>query len=174
MNRLRRKLKQIPKIAKEAAIDATSDVVDLTQIYAVQNVQSQSKHPTGELAQSIKTEVAEDVSGNVVGRVWSDKKQAFFKEFGTGPVGQESPKDLPPGIVLSYRQTRWFFPTSYVDRDLSLLYGMLTVSIKEVDFYMTRGQPASPWLYPALKDASKEAPGIFKETLNRYMKEGLK
>lgn len=174
LDRLRRKIKLIPSLVKEANIDATRELTDLTEGYATQNIQSSSKYPTGELSTSVKKEVAEDVSGSVVGRVWSDKKHAFYKEFGTGPVGDASPKDLPPGVNPVYTQQKWFFPTSAVDKDLNALYGMLIVQIKEVEFYMTRGQPARPWLYPALKDAMEEAEEIYTENINRKLKEGLK
>lgn len=174
LDRLRRKLDIIPQLVEEATMDAMNEATDLTQDYAVQNIQSNFKYPSGGLAGSVETEVAKTVDNEVVGRIWSKKKHAIFTEFGTGLVGQNSPKDLPPGVIPVYTQQPWFFPVDSVDKDLNALYGMLIVKIQEVEFYLTRGQPARPWLYPALKQTNEELPDIFKENVSRKLKEGLK
>ena len=174
LDRLQTKVSKLSSIIKDAVVDATQELTDLAQEYAVQNVQSNFKHPTGELAGSIRTEVSEKADGKISGRVFTDKKQGVFTEFGTGPVGQASTKDLPPGINPIYTQTRWFFPVDSVDRDLHTLYGMTIVEIQGTEFYMTRGQPARPWLYPALKEASEFTEDIYQEHVSKRLREGLK
>lgn len=174
LDRLRNKLNLIPQLVEEATADAMNEAVDLTQEYAVQNIQSNFKYPSGGLAGSVETEVAKNVDNEIVGRVFSKKEHSFYTEFGTGLVGQNSPKDLPPGVVPVYSQQPWFFPVASVDKDLHALYGMLIIKIQEVEFYLTRGQPARPWLYPALKQTSEELPEIFKENVSKKLKEGFK
>lgn len=174
MDRLRRKVKMLPSLVKEAAVDATNEVADTAHGYAVQELQSSIKYPTSEMARSVQIESATIFQDVIKASIYTLKQSYIFREFGTGPVGEASPKDLPPGITPVYTQDKWFFPTSSVDRDLNALYGMLIVSIKEVEFYMTRGQPARPWLYPALKEAAEDAEEIYIENINRKLKEGLK
>lgn len=164
------KIRALPKIMEDAVFEATFDIVDETVARATSRLQSSVKHGSGELAGSVKQEVVVDATGNVVGRVWSDKVEALFREFGTGPVGAESPKDLPPGLNPVYSTERWFIPIHKVAVDLEAIYGIPKVNIKGQDFYMTRGQPARPWLYPSLKEVTEMAVDIYKDRVQ----EGLR
>lgn len=170
LDSLRRKTKILPELIKQATVEATREVTDLVQGYAVQNIQSSTKHASGELSGSVKNEVTESAEGRIQGYVWTDKEQGLYRELGTGPVGESSTKDLPPGITPVYSQGPWFIPASEVP-DLEALYGMLRITIQDNDFFMTRGQPDRPWLYPALKQGMEEAPEIFQEKINEKLKE---
>lgn len=170
MDRLKAKLKAMPKVVEDAVWDGTFEIVEEVATNAASRLQSSAKHSSGELAGSIKHEVVVDASGKVVGRVWSDKDTAIYSEFGTGPVGEASKKDLPPGITPVYSQERWFIPANKVMIDLEAVYGIPRVTIKDQDFFVTRGQPARPWLYPSLKEVEERAPSILAD----YVKEGLK
>lgn len=48
---------------------------------------------------------------------------------------------------------------------------MFKLTINNVEFYKTSGQPARPWLYPRLKKAPDIAPGIYKEHVQKKLKE---
>ena len=170
LDRLKSKLQALPKIAEDAVFEATFDIVEETVNQATNRLQSSVKYGSGELSSSIKQEVVINSDGKVVGRVWSDKEAALFREFGTGPVGAESPKDLPPGVNPVYSTERWFIPADKVAVDLETIYGIPKVKINEQDFYMTRGQPAQPWLYPSLKEVTEMAEDFYKERLQ----EGLR
>lgn len=172
LSSLKAKTKKAPKIISQGVVNATHELTDIVHGYAVQNVQSSVKHGSGELAGSIKTEVAEAADSQVAGRIWTDKKQGVFRELGTGPVGEASTKNLPPGITPVYTQTPWFIPASEVP-DLEELYGMLRITIQGVDYFRTSGQPARPWLYPALLEGQKQAPEIVQKHVKQSMK-GLK
>ncbi|MBL1228134.1 HK97 gp10 family phage protein [Enterococcus sp. BWB1-3] len=165
------KLNNLPKAIEQASKDATweltDDVLSKTQL----SIQSSAKHSSGELAGSYQNEVVVTGGNKIVGRVWSDKMQAIFFEFGTGEVGQESQKDLPEGINPVYTQGRWFFPVDSVDRDLNALYGMPVIEIQGTEFYMTRGQPAHPALYPALKEVSEYAEEVYAEHIDKAVRD---
>lgn len=167
---LRRKVKAMPKVLDDAMWDATFELTELVQQAAVLRIQSSAKYGSGELAGSIKYEVVVNAQGKIVGRVWSDKEQAMYREFGTGPVGQESQKDLPEGVTPVYSTAAWFIPVDKVGVDLEAVYGIPRIIIQGNEFYLTRGQPARPFLYPSLKEIMEQAPEVYKE----YVREGLK
>ncbi|MBD9846472.1 HK97 gp10 family phage protein [Enterococcus faecalis] len=169
VDRLMSKIRAIPKVMEDAVYEATFDIVEETATRATSRLQSSVKYGSGELSGSLKQEVVIDSRGKVVGRVWSDKIQALFREFGTGPVGAESPKDLPPGVNPVYSTECWFIPVNKTPVDLETVYGIPKVTIKGQDFFMSRGQPARPWLYPSMKEVTEMAEDIYR---NR-VREGL-
>ena len=173
MDRLRRKVKALPQILNTAMEDATNELTELVRAAAELKLSSSMKFSTGELLGSIKTEVVTDSGGKLVGRVWSDKEQAIYREFGTGPNGEASPKELPEGIHPVYTQTRWFIPAEAVAIDLSAVYGMPKITIQGKDFYITSGQPARPFLYPSLKEILPQMGDIYKEHVQKGLR-GLK
>lgn len=171
MDRLRAKVGKLSKVMEQAAHDATKEIVELIKNAAELRLQSSIKYSSGELINSLKDEVVVNADNKIVGRVWSDKKQAVFRELGTGPVGEASPKDLPEGINPVYTQERWFIPASEVAVDLNALYGMPKITIQGKEFYITSGQPARPFLYPSLKDLIPQAPDIYKEHVQSKLRE---
>lgn len=163
-DKLKAQLGKLPEVVHDAVWDATFDVVEKAEGYAVKELQSSVKYGNGELARSIKYEVV-NKDGEIVGRVWSNDPVALFRELGTGRVGEESEKDLPDGFTPMYRQTPWFIPADDVDTDLNELYGMPKVEINGRQFYRTNGQPARQFMTPAVKQASQEAPEIIKTSV---------
>lgn len=171
LDRLKRKIDAMPKILNEAMEDATFEITELVRSAAELRLSSSIKYSSGELLGSLKTEVVENAEGKIVGRVWSDKAQSVYREFGSGPNGQASPKDLPEGVNPVYTQTRWFIPAEQVAIDLNEVYGMPKVNIQGKDFYITSGQPAHPFLYPSLKEIIPKMPEIYKEHVQKKLKE---
>lgn len=173
MDRLRRKVKALPQILNTAMEGATNEIAELVRAAAELKISSSMKAGTGELLGSIKTEVVTDSGGKLVGRVWSDKEQAIYREFGTGPNGEASPKDLPEGIHPVYTQTRWFISAEDIDVDLNAVYDMPKIKIQGKDFFITSGQPARPFLYPSLKEILPQMGDIYKEHVQKGLR-GLK
>lgn len=171
MERLRSKVNALPKILNEALNSATYEITELVRASAELRLSSSMKFSSGELLGSLKSEVVIDSDGKLVGRVWSDKAQAIYREFGTGPVGENSPKDLPEDIHPVYTQTRWFIPASEVGMDLTEAYGIPKITIEGKEFYISRGQPSRPFLYPALKEILPQAPEIYKEHVQEKLRE---
>lgn len=171
LDSLKRKLKAVPKMLDEAMWDATFEVSELIKQAAEMRLASSVKYSTGELMGSLKNEVVVNAEGKIVGRVWSDKEQAIYREFGTGPVGQESSKDLPEGITPVYSTSAWFIPAEKVEVDLEAVYGIPRITIQGKDFYITRGQPARPFLYPSLKEIMDQAPKVYEKHVQAKLKE---
>lgn len=171
MESLRRKLKATPKVLEEAMWDATFEISELIKQATELRIASSVKYGSGELLGSFKNEVVINAQRKIVGRVWSDKEQAMYREFGTGPVGQESQKDLPEGITPVYSTSAWFIPVEKVGVDLEAVYGIPRITIQGKDFFLTRGQPARPALYPSLKEIVEQASDIYKEHVQKRLKE---
>lgn len=175
LNRLKGKLGKVSGSAQKGVEHAVYEITQEVSGRASSNLQSSVKHGTGELAGSVKDEVTTNSNGNYVGRVFSDKSTAMYREFGTGPNGEKSPKDLPPGVTPVYTQKAWFFPVSSSIEDLTALYGIPKIEIQGVEFYKTSGQPARPWLYPALKYVEENmAEDILKRNVQEAIRKGLR
>ena len=172
MDSLRRKLKATPKILEDAIWDATFEITELIKRAAELKL-DRVYFSTGELKGSLKNEVVINAQGKIVGRVWSDKSTSMYREFGTGPVGYESQKDLPPEFTetIFYTTTPWFIPAEEAGVDLEAIYGIPRITIQGEDYFLTRGQPAHPFLYPSLKENVEQAPDIYKEHVQKRLKE---
>ena len=87
---------------------------------------------TGQLRNSINIDV--EVKGkNIIGKVFTNCAYGMFVEFGTGVKGNGT---YPyPTSGLTYKNSGW----CYFSED-------------ENKWIYTTGQPAQPYLYPALKD----------------------
>lgn len=174
LGRLKSKLGKISVSAKKGAEQAVYEITQEVSGRAVGNLSS-IKHGSGELVGSVKDEVITKSSGEISGHVWTDKKEGLFRELGTGPNGEKSTKDLPPGVTPVYTQKAWFFPVSSSIEDLTALYGIPKIEIQGVEFYKTSGQPARPWLYPALKYVEENmAKDIVTRDVQAAIQKGLK
>lgn len=87
---------------------------------------------TGDLKKSIHRETKK-LKGKMSVRVYTNSDHAAYVEFGTGKVGEASTEGKYPG-PLSYKQDKWL------------------VDIPDVGYRWIEGQPAQPYLYPALKN----------------------
>ena len=172
MGALKKQLKSVPKITRTALQETIKKVTEEIASTASLNVQTTTIHGTGELANSISAD-HEEWFGSPVSIVRTNSPIGTFREFGTGSVGEASEKDLPDGINPVYTQDEWFFPVESVDKDLNALYGMRVVNIKGTEFYVTNGQPARPFLYPAYKAETENMDKLVKENVSKALKEKL-
>lgn len=172
VGRLRGKVDKMSQLMQEAVIEATDEVAENVKGHAIDNLSNSGmRHPTGELVGSVTNEDARvNLSGNIEASVFTDKKQGLFREFGTGPVGNASQKDLPPGIVPVYRTTPWGIPADEVSIDMEAIYGFKRYEYNGKEYYWTLGQPARPWLYPALKQGMEKAPEIYRNKTKEKLK----
>lgn len=124
-------------ISKLSSLDLESAVEQTIRKNIKETVQAQAKElcpvDTGDLRGSIKEEVK--VSGSeVAGVVSTNSDHATYIEFGTGKVGENTPvADKYPGDLV-YKQDKW------------------KGNIPDVGWRWIAGQPAQPYLYPALKN----------------------
>lgn len=125
---------------------------------------------TGELRQSILTSV-EDSGDSVIGTCFTNLSYAPYVEFGTGPVGQENHEGISPDVTWAYGQTGWRIPGDAMDREYAESKGLGVVEGKngEVLCYLTNGQPARPFMYPALKNSEDEIVEILAGAARRQL-----
>ena len=128
----------------------------------------------GELRQSIRTTV--EASGNgVTGVVYTNKKYAPYVEFGTGPAGEADHQGISPNVPPVYSQKGWIMPAKAMDREKAEAYGLGVVEKDdEVIGYLTNGQPAHPFLYPALKNNEERVTRNIANYISRALKEAAK
>lgn len=112
---------------------------------------------TGELQNSIRYRVEEKEDGNYLGIIFSNAEHAPYIEFGTGPVGEANHKGISPEVNPMYSPTGW----AYYDPDLQKFIG-------------TRGQPARPFMYPALHDNRKKIKKYIQFQIKKAVKEAIK
>lgn len=141
---LDKKLKQLAEIDMKRAV---AQAIQIVRLAAVNNCHAD----TGELRQSIYAEVTGD-STRAVGTCWTNKAYAPYVEFGTGPKGQADHAGISPDVTPVYTQSPWWIHESQVDRRVAEKYRWFYIDTPEGRFYQCTGQPAHPFMYPALHD----------------------
>lgn len=105
----------------------------------------------GELRQTIKNKV-ETTEGMVIGAVYTNNKNAIYVELGTGPIGEVNHEGISPQVNPVYSQSGWWFPGDKVTPQDAEKYHWPSMTTEDgKTLYFTQGQPAQPFMYPALK-----------------------
>lgn len=130
---------------------ATTLVYDEAQLRAP----SQS----GELKQAHIKQQVKRVGGQHIEGVVSTNAYGVYVEFGTGPKGQADHAGVAP-IGVTYRSTPWYIHKDQVKGPYKFL--------ERGDYYLTYGQKAQPFLYPAWKSAKHR--GLLKKATIEYVK----
>lgn len=147
------------------------EALETAILQATKKVQGDAKFlcpsDKGQLRNSIQATV-ENAEGKISGKVSTNNEHAAYVEFGTGPVGERSPKDLPPEVAsqIHYKADKWYIPADKVSEDTAEKYHFTKIKVGEKEFYISYGQPAKPYLYPALKQN--------KDSINRIISNSLK
>ena len=144
-----RKVGQLSQMQLDRIMRKQAEVVRAAAVYLVQV-------KTGELRGSIHTAVKHERNGTQ-GVVYTNKEYAPYVEFGTGPVGQVNHGGISPHVRVSYRQDPWVY---YDKRNERFVY--------------TKGQPAQPYMYPALKNNEKNIVRGFREDVEREIQKAVK
>lgn len=140
----------------------------------------------GELRNSIDVKIV-DVDGEKAAIVYSNKPQAFYTEFGTGPVGEKNkPGNLPPEVAsqLRYHKGGWYFPASALTKREAKKYGFSKIrkfssyifgyGYMEEDYYYTMGQKPHPWLYPAVAETEERVEKTVVAAIRKGIREALR
>lgn len=154
---------QMDALCNEDLYQPTARAISIVQEAAKGNVRVR----TGELRGSIYTDVNRTEVG-MEGICYTNKAYAMYVEFGTGPKGEANHAGISPNVAVAYRQSGWMIPASAMSEDEARSYHFPIVKDTEgnVIGYYTRGQPARPYLYPALADNEDK---ILKE-YEKYLK----
>lgn len=108
---------------------------------------------TGDLRNSIKTNTKKN-KNKIVGSIHTNSDHAAYVEFGTGKVGERT--NTNSNVNVSYKQDKW------------------KVNIPDVGPRWVEGQPAQPYLYPALKNNEKKILENIKDDIKQAIKEVAK
>lgn len=149
------------------------DIVD-TEIQKVRSAAERIVHvDTGELRQSIYAEVQ---SNEIVitGTCWTNSRYAPFVEFGTGPKGQRDHNGISPEYTPAYKQYPWWIHEKDIDRRVAEKYHWFYIDTPEGRFYQCAGQPASPFMYPALADNVDSITEEIKDGFQRAIERRIK
>ncbi|MBR5593901.1 MAG: HK97 gp10 family phage protein [Bacteroidaceae bacterium] len=122
------------------------------------------------LAGSIHMQV-KDTGDELQGRVYTNQEYAAYVEFGTGVKGSGTYPYRIDGLNLTYRSTPWFIPADKIDAATAEKYHFKKVYGKDgAVYYMTYGQEAQPFMYPALKNHEKAIKRKFAECVRTNVK----
>lgn len=149
LDRLYRKIEQLKNIDVKPIIeDATARVRDEARMRVPVD--------TGELQNSIDYDIEETDKG-YVGKVFSNKEHAIYVELGTGPKGEANHSGISPKIKPIYSPSGWV----YYDED-------------KQKFIFTKGQPARPFMYPALHDNREKISKFIRFRVKKKIEEASK
>lgn len=158
------------RFAELSAIDlkpAIGKGIELVQA----NAKSLCSVHNGELRNSIFADVTTE-DNHIVGTCYTNKEYAPYVEFGTGKVGQASHKGISPHVPVAYTQKGWIIPVKAMSRAEAEQYKLGVLEDKDGNpiGYMTNGQAAKPFLYPALKNNEDKILEIIKEEARKVLK----
>ena len=143
------------KIARLHNIDIKPIIEDAT-IRVRDEAKMRVPVDTGELQNSIDYNVDISAKG-FTGKVFTNKEHGLYVELGTGPKGEANHIGISPEIKPIYSPSGWV----YYDTD-------------KQKFIFTNGQPARPFMYPALHDNREKISKFIQSRVQRKIEEASK
>ena len=122
-----------------------------------------------ELRDSIRTMVERD-GDVIVGAAYTNKAYAGYVEMGTGPKGEANHSGISPVVNPSYSQNPWWIHESQIDKGLAERYHWFYIETENGRFYQCTGQPAQPFMYPALKNNEDRVVTNMENALKRELR----
>lgn len=163
-------LKKLSKIDSGIQKDIMLKAIKQADLQIQKQARLLAPYNSNALRRSIKTKETVNET-NVIGSVYTNLEYAPYVEFGTGPVGQENHQGISPQVTPHYSQKGWMIPVDAISsEDAERYHFKPAIKNGEVIGYYTKGQPARPFLYPALKDQEE---GL-KRMTSKYIKKRLK
>nr|DAR83602.1 MAG TPA: putative tail component [Caudoviricetes sp.] len=150
---------QAADITRQAVLHASKTIVQA-------DAKLRAPSNDGELRNSIKVRVKMD-GDKVIGEVYTNLHYAPYVELGTGPKGQASHAGISPDVNVSYRSSPWYVHEDQIDVGP---YHFQKIG----EFYKMYGQPAQPYLYPALKDNHERISNNISKYVSRKIREQIR
>lgn len=144
---------------------------------ATQFVRSAAAHAVPRFTGYLRSNIFQDVEvgKNVaVGTVYTNISYAKYVEFGTGPKGAANHGGISPEVNPTYTMEPWWIHESQIDIGTAEQYGWSYIDTPEGRFYKCTGQPAHPFMYPALKDNEDEVIKIINDDIDSILKKVTK
>ena len=150
-------------------MDLTNKVNKITALVHGQ-AKSLAPNDKGDLGESIHMEVKK-LPDKIQGRVYTNLEYAPYVEFGTGIKGNGTYPYKIKGVNLTYKNKAWFIPASKISEKTAEKYHFKKITGKGgTVFYMTYGQEAQPFMYPAIRRNRKK----MKEMMSAGVKDSLR
>lgn len=125
----------------------------------------------GDLVSSIDYEFRK-YDDSLAGIVYTDSPHAIYFEFGTGPIGRANHSGISPQVTPAYRDKPW--TVSVAQAPGLSAYGFKPkkyfVNGVEEERYFLKGQPAHPFMYPALANNTDRVLDIANHGLDEALK----
>lgn len=106
----------------------------------------------------------------VQGVVYTNVEYAQYVEFGTGPKGQANHEGISPAVKVRYALHGWAFPAEDIPASDAEKYHWPKRTYEGKEYFLTSGQPAQPFMYPALKDYEETVKKNIKKATEKYLK----
>lgn len=151
-----------------ANIDITPGIkkaISFVQEAAKMNTPSVS----GELRESIFVRT-EQRGNQVIGTCGTANEHAAYVEFGTGPRGQADHGGISPDVAVAYSQSPWWIHESQLTPGTAEMYHWSYIDTEQGRFYRVNGQPAQPYLYPALHDNQETISQIIGDEVKKELR----
>lgn len=101
--------------------------------------------------------------------VYTNVSYAPYVELGTGPRGAASHDGISPQTSPAYTTEPWWIHESQVDQQIAEQYHWPYIKTDQGRFYVCSGQPAHPFMYPALKDNEQKVLRILEDGMNKIL-----
>lgn len=124
---------------------------------------------TGNLRERIftKQENLENISRSTI---YTNEEYGPYVELGTGPKGNENHKGISPHVAPVYTMSPWWIHESQIDKRVAEKYKWFYIDTKDGRFYQCTGQPAKPFMYPAIANNRE----IIKKMIQTGIMKGIK
>lgn len=106
--------------------------------------------------------------------VYTNVSYAPYVELGTGPRGAANHAGISPNVTPVYTLEPWWIHESQVDRVIAEMYRWPHIDTSDGRFYKCSGQPARPFMYPALKENEDKVIRIMRDGMDEILKGGSK
>lgn len=159
-------VKELGKIQSMNTRTGIKEAISFVQ----ENAKSNCPTNYGELRESIYIDVEYDAE-ICRGICYTNKSYGPYVEFGTGPNGQASHEGISPNVAVAYNQKGWMIPGNAMTLRDAEKYGFGVVKRKDgmPMGYLTNGQAAQPFMYPALKDNEEKVIQIIFDHARRQL-----
>ena len=131
------------------------------------------RYTTGHLANSIMIAFTEEPNQRTA-HIGTNVEYAIYVEFGTGPKGQANHAGISPDVKPTYRQSPWWIHESQVDSEAARVYHWFFVETDQGRFYRVTGQPARPFLYPAVHNQEKRIANLLEGAYQKEIRRRVK
>lgn len=121
---------------------------------------------TGDLQQRIFLECEETADG-ATATVFTSVEYAIYVEFGTGRKGAANHVGISPEVSPAYTLEPWWIHESQVAPEVPEKYHWPYIDTEQGRFYRCEGQPAQPFMYPALKENEDLVVDILRDGLDK-------